>query len=60
MTDTKQVPQKQPTGYFVGEVATQMSEVIARPDGTALTDKQWQVEVLNKLDAIHKLIQSRL
>ena len=63
MVETKQIqttPQQKPTGYFLGEVATQVSEVIARPDGTAMSQMEWQIEVLNKLDAIHRLIKDRL
>lgn len=58
--------QEKPTGYFVGEIEQETAQgrllipVIARPDGTALTQMHAEVEILNKLDAILALIKSRL
>ena len=51
---------KEAKGYTIGEVATQTAEVITRPDGSIMTDKQWQIEVISKLDAIYKLMKNNL
>ena len=54
---------KEQKEYFVGEIEQQAAEgrllipVIARPDGTALNQLQVQVEILNKLDQITKLLR---
>lgn len=48
----EQKAQTKPVGYYVGEVSIQTAEVVARPDGTALTDKQALAEILNKLDRL--------
>jgi len=61
----QKAPEK-PKGYFVGQLEQQtqqgilLVDVIAKPDGTAMTQMHVDVELLNKLDAIFNLIKSRL
>lgn len=66
MAEQKTAATPQPKGYFVGEIEQQtpqgrlLVEVAAKPDGTAMTPLQAEVEILNKLDLIYNLIKSRL
>jgi hypothetical protein len=66
MAEPKPAAQPKQTAYFVGEIEQETAQgrlfipVIARPDGTALTQMQAEVEILNKLDAIMALIKQSL
>jgi hypothetical protein len=65
MVEAKQADSK-PKGYYIGEIEQQTAqgrllvEVIANPQGVALSPLQVEAEILNKLDAILNLIKSRL
>jgi hypothetical protein len=65
MAEQKPQATEKPKGYFIGEMEQQsqqgrlLVEVVANPQGNALSPLQVEVEILNKLDAISNLIKSR-
>lgn len=49
--------QKKEDKYYAGQVATQHANVIAKPDGTAMSIEEALAEILNMMTDLKKILK---